>query len=485
MLFNSLQFLGFLVIVALGFAITKHHLRWRNSFLLLSSYLFYAAWDWRFLSLILVSTLVDYSVSKRIPAAGQRGRKHLVLISLLTNLSILGTFKYLNFGLDSLVRMADSIGWNLHPGSLEIILPVGISFYTFQTIGYTLDVAAGRRKPVTNFLDFALFVAYFPQLVAGPIERSTVLLPQLQQLSQPTWDHFRRGTLWILTGYFLKVVCADTMAPLVAEAYARPDSIGGPVLFLATWGFAVQIFSDFAGYTLIARGVSECFGIRLMENFRSPYLSQSPREFWQRWHISLSTWFQAYLYTPLALAFARRNWPGQSAIPVFLTMTLIGLWHGAGWNFILFGAFWGAWLALYGPYQQALTRLSRESEEAIAVRWFRNELAGAKAFKIVVVFLGTLASFVLFRSPDLETALIVYHSLATDWRLDPSFGFYLQSVLLLFGLIWIYGWWQNRENNPDFLLLAPAWIRWTLAVFVLLCLLTVGFRPVPFVYFQF
>lgn len=485
MLFNSLQFLVFLVVVAAGFAFVRQHLRLRNAFLLLASYAFYSAWDWRFLGLILLSTLVDFSIARRLPAAADSHRRRLVFLSLLVNLGILGTFKYLDFGIESLVHLARSIGWDLNPGTLGVILPVGISFYTFQTIGYTLDVAAGRRKPVTNFLDFALFVAYFPQLVAGPIERSTVLLPQLQELTHPGRGHIRRGLLWILSGYFLKVVCADTVAPLVDEAYARADVIGGPVLFLATMAFAVQIFADFAGYTLIARGVSEWFGIRLMENFRSPYISQSPREFWQRWHISLSTWFQQYLYTPLALAFARRGWPGQSAIPVFLTMTLIGLWHGAGWNFIVFGAFWGLWLALYGGYQHALARRVQRNPDGLAVRWYRNQIPGTALLKGLIVFAGTLFSFVFFRSPDLATALTILGSIATDWHRDPSFALYLRTVALLFTLVWGYSWLQHRYKDPDFMLAVPPVIRWTAAVFVLLCLLTVGFRPVPFVYFQF
>jgi len=485
MLFNSLQFLIFFAVVAGVFLIVHRHLRLRNLFLLLASYIFYGAWDWRFLSLILLSTIVDYSVSMRLPAASANSRKILVGLSLVVNLGILGTFKYLDFGIESLAAVFEWFGLGMEVSTLGIILPVGVSFYTFQTIGYTLDVAAGRREPVRDFFDFALFVAYFPQLVAGPIERSTVLLPQLQKLSHPGWAHFRRGALWVLSGYFLKVVCADTVAPLVNEAYMRTETIGGPVLFLATWGFAVQIFSDFAGYTLIARGISEWFGIRLMENFRSPYLSLSPREFWQRWHISLSTWFQQYLYTPLALAFARRNWPGQSILPIFLTMCLIGLWHGAGWNFILFGVFWGLWLSAYALYQQIMSKRSLENPDSISAKWFQNRLPMASVVKGIVVFLGVLASFVFFRSPDLETAIRVFLAISSDWQLDPSFGMYSQTVILLFGLIWVYGWLQHRYKNPDFLLESPAWIRWTAACFVVLCLLNIGFRPVPFVYFQF
>lgn len=485
MLFNSLQFLLFFAAVAGIFALLRGHLRLRNAFLLAASYTFYAAWDWRFLSLILLSTVVDFSIATRLPGASANRRRWLVLASLTLNLGLLGTFKYLDFGIESLASLASWMGWEVDLATLGIILPVGISFYTFQTIGYTLDVAAGRRAPVRSFLDFALFVAYFPQLVAGPIERSTVLLPQLQSLTHPGREHFRRGVLWVLSGYFLKVVCADTVAPLVDEAYARADMIGGPVLLLATWGFAVQIFCDFAGYTLIARGISEWFGIRLMENFRSPYVAGSPREFWQRWHISLSTWFQQYLYTPLALAFTRRNWPGHSVIPIFLTMVLIGLWHGAGWNFILFGAFWGIWLGGYALYQHALTQRARRVPQCLLVRWFRNDLPMAGVSKGLGVFAGTLLSFVFFRSPDLATTRQVFQALLTDWHLDPSFPFYLRSVGLLFGLIWLYGWLQHRFDDQDFLLKAPAWVRWTLAVFALLCLLTVGFRPVPFVYFQF
>jgi len=482
MLFNSLQFLLFFPIVAAVFFLVRGNHLLRNGALLIASYIFYGAWDWRFLGLIALSTLVDFFVAIRLESAAARPRRLLVACSLVVNLGMLGIFKYLDFGIESFATLVSRFGWQPDLVTLGILLPVGISFYTFQTIGYTLDVAAGRRKAVRNPLDFALYVAYFPQLVAGPIERSTNLLPQLQNPARPTWDHFRRGLLWVLTGYFYKVVCADTVAPFIDEAYSRVDTVGGPVLFMATLGFAVQIFCDFAGYSLIARGISEWFGIHLMENFRSPYLSQSPREFWRRWHISLSTWFRDYLYFPLG---GSRLGTTRTCLNLLIVFTLCGLWHGAGWNYVTFGFFWGAWLALYTLYLKALKERAAKAPDSLTARWIENRFPLAGLVKGLLTFGTILVSFVIFLSPDFDTATRVLGAILTDWRIDPSLPTYLRSVGFLFACILIYSYIQERHDDQEVLLRSPSWLRWTLGAFVLLSLLTVGFRPVPFFYFQF
>lgn len=482
MLFNSLQFLIFFPLVAAVFFLVRGHHCVRNGALLIASYVFYGAWDWRFLGLIMVSTLVDFFVSLRLEKAVEKRKRWLVSLSLLVNLGMLGTFKYLDFGIESFASLVDRFGWQPDLVTLGILLPVGISFYTFQTIGYTLDVAAGRRKAVRNLLDFALYVAYFPQLVAGPIERSTSLLPQLQNPTRPGWEHFRRGLLWVLTGYFYKVVCADTVAPFIDEAYSRVDAVGGPVLFMATLGFAVQIFCDFAGYSLIARGISEWFGIHLMENFRSPYLSQSPREFWWRWHISLSTWFRDYLYIPLG---GSRKGTARTCLNLIFVFTLCGLWHGAGWNYVTFGFFWGIWLALYTIYLKWGQSRVLKAPESLVARWIANRFPMAGLVKGLLTFGTILVSFVIFLSPDFDTALQVLTAILSDWRFDPSFPTYLRAVGFLFACILIYSVIQERHDDQEFLLNSPGWIRWTLGAFVIFSLLTVGFRPVPFFYFQF
>jgi len=482
MLFNSLQFLIFFPLVTAVYFLVRGHHFLRNGSLLVASYTFYGAWDWRFLGLIGISTLVDFYVSQRLETATERGRRWWVATSLTVNLGMLGTFKYLDFGIENFASLVERFGWQPDLATLGILLPVGISFYTFQTIGYTLDVAAGRRKAVRNLLDFALYVAYFPQLVAGPIERSTSLLPQLQNPSKPCWEDFRRGLLWVLTGYFFKVVCADTVAPYIDEAYSRVDTVGGPVLFMATLGFAVQIFCDFAGYSLIARGISEWFGIHLMENFRSPYLSQSPREFWWRWHISLSTWFRDYLYFPLG---GSRKGTARTCLNLIVVFTLCGLWHGAGWNYVTFGFFWGVWLALYTLYLKAFTRRAKTLPGSLSARWIENRFPFAGPVKGVLTFGTILVSFVIFLSPDFDTALRVMSAILGDWRFDPSFPAYLRSVGFLFVGMLAYSYIQERHDDQEFLLASPAWIRWTLGAFALLSLLTVGFRPVPFFYFQF
>jgi len=481
MLFNSLQFLAFFPAVLIGFWFLRRTLAWRNSWLLVASYVFYAGWDWRFLGLILLSTVVDYSLAIRIEPASPKARKALVAISLVVNLGVLGIFKYLDFGIETMSNLLATLGIAANPMTLEILLPVGISFYTFQTIGYTVDVARGLRPAERNFRDFALYVAYFPQLVAGPIERSTALLPQIKAPTHVTGEHLQRAFFWTLTGYFLKVVVADSVAPFVDEAYANYDTMGGPVMFLATVGFAVQIFGDFAGYTLIARGISQAFGISLMENFRAPYLSVSPRDFWRRWHISLSTWLRDYLYIPLG---GNRHGPFRKHLNVFIVFTLCGLWHGAAVNFVFFGAYWGALLVVTDILSKAARKRSRRKRpresEVHPERW--NLLRAGQA---LLTFLLTMVSFAIFRSPDLPAAWLVITGWVSDFHLDPSFPLYLKTVGLLMTIIMIYGICHEKTGDETFMLKTPLFVRCLLAVFLLASVVAVGFRPVPFFYFQF
>lgn len=344
MLFNSYVFWLFQGLVLLVYWRLSH--RQQNGFLLLASYVFYSAWDWRFLSLILLSTVVDYLASHRIHrSTGPRQRRAWLALSLGTNLGLLGLFKYFDFFVAELAALAAAAGlqWNLQ--TLGIVLPVGISFYTFQTLGYTVDVYRRQVAPARSPLDFALYVAFFPQLVAGPIERSARLLPQMQAPRRWRRGDFAAGLDDVLMGLFKKVAVADNLAPIVNHIFAAPPgSLSAAEVMLGVYAFAIQIYCDFSGYSSIARGVARWMGFDLMRNFACPYRARSPQEFWRRWHISLSTWLRDYLYVPLG-----GNRGGRLATyrNLLLTMLLGGLWHGAAWTFIVWGALHGGWLGVH------------------------------------------------------------------------------------------------------------------------------------------
>jgi len=358
MLFNSYIFLSFMAVVYALYLVLRP--RQQNAMLLVASYIFYGAWDWRFCSLLLLSTAVDYVVANRIAATEQEGRRKAWLMgSLVANLGILFGFKYFGFFYDSLVTLGAWFGFNLDTLSMRIILPVGISFYTFQTLSYTIDVYRGQIKPARSLSDFALYVAFFPQLVAGPIERSSHLLPQIEGGRRVTLAGFREGSWLVLLGYYKKVVLADNVAPYVDLVFGEPAAASGMAIPIAVLAFAIQIYGDFSGYTDIARGISRWMGFDLMENFRRPYFALSPKQFWQRWHISLSTWLRDYLYLPLG---GNRGGAGRTYFNLMATMVLGGLWHGAAWNFLLWGFYQGMLLVVYRVLrlEEPLERLARQ-----------------------------------------------------------------------------------------------------------------------------
>ena len=341
MVFDSVSFLFFLPLAVVAHWLTRGHLR--AALMLLASYVFYGSWDWRFLSLIVVSTLVDFVAAIRIEQARESGKatKPFVLASLVTNLGILGVFKYTGFFVQSLADLLGALGVDADLPTLNIVLPVGISFYTFQTLAYTIDVYRGKLAAERRLLYFALFVAWFPQLVAGPIERASRLLPQLSAKRRFDAQLFSDGLLLILWGLFKKMVVADNAALIVNSGF--DFAAGGPLTaaeaYLATAAFALQIYGDFSGYSDMARGTSKLFGVELLINFWHPYLATGPSDFWRRWHISLSQWLRDYLYIPLG-----GSRTGGVSRNLMLTMLLGGLWHGAAWNFVLWGAYHGTLL---------------------------------------------------------------------------------------------------------------------------------------------
>src|SRR5690554_2973016 len=342
MLFNSFDFALFLPIVfILYWFVANKNIRMQNLLIVVASYVFYGWWDWRFLSLILFSTLVDYLVGVRLGTEdNQAKRKVLLWTSILVNLGFLGFFKYYNFFLDNFIASFSFFGHEISANSLNIILPVGISFYTFQTLSYTIDVYKRKLEPTTDFIAFTAFVSFFPQLVAGPIERATNLLPQFYTKRRFEYAKAVDGMRQILWGLFKKIVIADNSAQIANEIFNNFSDYSGRTLFLGALFFTFQIYGDFSGYSDIAIGTSRLFGFNLKQNFAFPYFSRDIAEFWRRWHISLSTWFRDYLYIPLG---GSRGGLWMKIRNTFIIFIVSGFWHGANWTFIV----WGALNAIY------------------------------------------------------------------------------------------------------------------------------------------
>jgi D-alanyl-lipoteichoic acid acyltransferase DltB (MBOAT superfamily) len=343
MVFSSWQFLAFAAIVYPLYYGLSH--RWQNRMLLAASYVFYGAWDYRFLALLVISTVVDHVVAHRIAgSADQRTRKAWLMLSLGANLGMLAFFKYFNFFIESATAGLGALGLETTQLRLHIVLPVGISFYTFQTLSYTIDVYRRKLEPAPSVLDFALFVAYFPQLVAGPIERATHLLPQILKPRRFNMAMLHEG-LWLISwGLFKKAVIANNLAIVVDRTFATGTVATGGEYLIAIYAFAFQIYCDFSGYSDMARGLAALMGIDLMVNFNHPYAATSPRDFWRRWHISLSTWLRDYLYIPLG---GNRGTKWQTYRALVLTMLLGGIWHGAKWTFVVWGVYHGVLLAAH------------------------------------------------------------------------------------------------------------------------------------------
>jgi D-alanyl-lipoteichoic acid acyltransferase DltB (MBOAT superfamily) len=400
MLFNSSIFFAFYAVFFPLYWLVHQDRRLRTSLVLVASYVFYGAWDWRFLSLIVASTVVDFHCGRAIAASSdQKRRKRLLFVSLGVNLGALGFFKYYGFFVQSFIDFANTLGWHPHPATLSIILPVGISFYTFQTLSYTIDIYRRELEPTDDFVAFAAFVAFFPQLVAGPIERARRLLPQI--IATPKLDAalLRDGVMLILWGLFKKVLIADRIAVYVDTVYAEPGAFSPLQCTIATLLFAFQIYMDFSGYSDIARGLGKTLGIELVLNFRSPYFATSLRDFWHRWHISLSTWFRDYVYIPLG---GSRNGEAETNRNLLVTFLLSGLWHGANYTFVFWGLLHGIGVVL-----DPLTRLEKTRGK---LNWRDHRLA---------VGLGWLWTFVLvncawtfFRANTIGDAWIVLRKIA-------------------------------------------------------------------------
>jgi alginate O-acetyltransferase complex protein AlgI len=384
MVFNSLHFVWFFILVYAAYRVLPH--RAQNWLLLVASYYFYASWDWRFLGLLIASTVVDFSCGLALERSrSPRARRALLCASLGFNLTLLGFFKYFNFFADNLHAIFGSLGWQVDFVTLRVLLPIGISFYTFVTMSYVIDVYRREIPATRNLLDFAVFVAYFPHLVAGPILRASRLLPQIAMPRTVTRDQMRDGLWLIAWGFFQKIFVADNLAGVANLVFDPATHPTGVNVLLGTYAFAFQIYGDFAGYSNVARGTSKLMGIELMENFRFPYFVRSAQDFWRHWHISLSTWLRDYLYFPLG---GNRGSAGRTRRNLFITMVLGGLWHGAAWTFVLWGVYHGLLLIAY-----------REAERVRALHaWIRGHGALARATSWAVMFHLTCYGWLIFRA---------------------------------------------------------------------------------------
>tara|TARA_B110000908_G_C10240569_1_gene445834 strand:+ start:137 stop:1588 length:1452 start_codon:yes stop_codon:yes gene_type:complete len=399
MLFNSLDFAIFLPIVFLLYWFVTHkNLKLQNFLIVAASYLFYGWWDWRFLSLILFSTIVDYSIGLKISKEeNQTKRKILLWTSIAVNLGFLGFFKYYNFFLDNFVSAFSFFGTPINAQGLNIILPVGISFYTFQTLSYTIDVYKRKLEPTKDFVAFTAFVSFFPQLVAGPIERASNLLPQFYNRRIFNKENALRGVRLILWGLAKKVVIADSIAPAVDDIFSNYERYPSTILLLGAFLFSFQIYCDFSGYSMMARGVSKLFGFELMTNFKYPYFSRNIGEFWRRWHISLSTWFRDYLYIPLGGSRVSKLLNIRNVFVIFLVS---GFWHGANWTFIVWG---GLHALLFIP--SVLTKNNRKFTEDLQLNRYLLPSIG-DVFRILSTFVVVSFCWVFFRADSLNVAFL-------------------------------------------------------------------------------
>ena len=494
MLFNSLSFLVFFPLVtALYFAI-EHRYRW--VLLLGASYYFYMCWRPEYVVLILLSTIIDYGAALGMGRfTSTPVRKGLLGLSLAGNLGMLFGFKYLTFFSESAQAAFRAVNVFYEFPVFEVMLPVGISFYTFQSLSYTIDVYRGKKEPETHFGIFALYVSFFPQLVAGPIERSTHLLPQFFETHAFDYDRIVDGLKLMLWGLFKKVVIADRVAVYVDTVYSQPGEYYGATVLLATYFFAVQIYCDFSGYSDIAIGAAKVLGYDLMENFRRPYFAKSIGEFWRRWHISLSTWFRDYVYIPLG---GNRGSHSRWLLNLFLVFLVSGLWHGANWTFVVWGALHGSylivsivtadlraqwWAMLAGPVPAGGVRTA-------GVRPGPMPEMGKRFVQILVTFHLVCFSWIFFRAGTIgEAAQLIEHLFVRGGTslLVPTMG--LGELLLSFAAIGVLlgMHWIERQANFRLVLAAqPAWLKWGAYAGLLLVIIFFGkFDQQQFIYFQF
>jgi D-alanyl-lipoteichoic acid acyltransferase DltB (MBOAT superfamily) len=481
MLFNSFEYLIFLPIVFLLYWTVKpEKYRMQNIILIIASYIFYGFWDYRFLFLLVFSTSLDYFTGLKIYEAKlPRYRKIWLLISIVINLGFLGFFKYYNFFIESFSILLSHIGLQAHSWTLRIILPVGISFYTFHGLSYVLDIYHGKIKPTKNIIDYSLFVGFFPLLVAGPIERATHLLPQLQKPRYFNSQSAGDGLKQILWGLFKKVVIADNCAVIVNNVFENYASLPASALIIGAVFFSFQIYGDFSGYSDIALGSARLFGVELLRNFSYPYFSRDIAEFWRRWHISLTTWFRDYLYIPLG---GSRGSKKQTVRNTFIIFLVSGFWHGANWTFIM----WGFLHALFFLPLLLLGRNRKNINSAAENRF----LPGIKEFsQIILTFIFVTLAWIVFRAESLNQAVLYIYNMFSlsitqmpagiGLRKGVTIGFF---ILLLLCVEWIQ---RKKLHALQLSPQIPVVLRWCIYYLIIGVILQWGGGQQSFIYFQF
>jgi alginate O-acetyltransferase complex protein AlgI len=476
MLFNSIEFAVFLPLVfILYWLVFAKYLKVQNLLILIVSYIFYGWWDWRFLSLILLSSIVDYAIGLLLEDFhGTIRRKVLLGISIIVNIGILGIFKYFNFFADSFASMLGVLGFSVNPYSIKVILPVGISFYTFQTLSYSIDVFRRKLKASRNIVNFFAYVSFFPQLVAGPIERATNLLPQFERERLFNYPLMVSGLRLILWGLFKKMVIADNLAIYVNDIFDNYAEYSGSVLALGTVYFAFQIYCDFSGYSDIAIGTARLLGFNLMINFKTPYFSRDIAEFWRRWHISLSTWFRDYLYIPLG---GSRGTTQKVIRNIFIIFIVSGFWHGANWTFII----WGALNALYFIPLFILGKNRNHLGETAEGQLFPDL---HEFFKIIMTFGIVCFAWIFFRAENLYHAWnYILGIFSPDFFSIPGIA---RGGLVLVFLFVVLDWFNRLEHTQMLLPKVPRIVRWSgYTAIVMLIYFKGNTGAQDFIYFQF
>ncbi|MEE9331535.1 MAG: MBOAT family O-acyltransferase [Methylophilaceae bacterium] len=475
MIFHSLKFVVFFGVVYAIYLSLRH--KAQNRFLLAASYLFYSTWDWRFLVLIIITTLTDHLCATSIHATSDKARRQrYVAISVIVNLGILGVFKYYNFFLENFISLFSTMGYDISGPTINILLPVGISFYTFQSMSYTLDVYRKQLKPADNVLDYALYVSFFPQLVAGPIERAKNLLPQVLSPRTLTYKAAQQALVLIAIGVFKKLFIADNLGDIVDPVFAVGASPSSTMVLVAGYAFLFQVYCDFSAYTDIARGVSKLMGFELMDNFRAPYLARNLQDFWNRWHISLTTWIRDYLYYPLAFArFKKKSIP-----PYFvtvLTFTIMGLWHGAAWGYVLWGVYNGIALAAYGLISRYLPKVKKDASALL--KHATNILCVLVTFH--VIFIGDI----FFRAVSFDQSSTLITTLFTQSPFTGELitqlkiiGFYILPIFLM-------DFFTTKKPIEDRFYELPVPLRYGVMYILFYLVYFYGTSKPSFIYFQF
>lgn len=478
MVFNSLEFALFFIVVVAAYFALPHRFRW--VLLLGASYYFYMSWKVEYGFLLLATTFLDYCLARGIQTANRAGLKKVFLLcSLISNLGMLFAFKYWTFFSDSTRVVFEQFGLAVHIPYMELLLPVGISFYVFQSLSYTIDVYTGKQQAEKHFGIFATYVSFFPQLVAGPIERSTHLLPQFRQEHTFDYRDVVDGLKLIAWGLFKKIVIADNIAGFVNTMYANPGEQSGAMLLLATYCFAFQIYCDFSGYSDMARGTARVLGFNFMLNFNSPYFAQNITDFWRRWHISLTTWLRDYVYIPLG---GNRKGKARQYLNIFLIFLISGMWHGASWTFIVWGM-------LHGAYS-----MIGRATHAMRDRWYTALHIPQKlleAGRMITTFHLVCFAWIFFRAQSIQQAWAVIKQIVTQFSATEVFSRIGESDILI-PLLWIAilmtaEWLHQRYNAGDRIAhhQSPAvrWIGYT--ALVLIIVLFGKFGGTDFIYFQF